>query len=128
MSMISVDIPLHVTECGLQGFIEQMVEDIVLEDKSFDTYKEELKKRCMDAGVDYNNLECNLEDFIENLNIGIKSPDGLAIAMAMAYAMEDAGACYVSQEKIEQITAMWNEHHPNKEFHPHNPVDIHDED
>lgn len=98
--MNSVDILLHVTDCGLQGFIEQMVEKIVLEDKSFDTYKEELKKRCVDAGVDYSNLECNLEDFIENLNIGIKSPDGLAIAMAMAYAMEDAGTCYVSQEKI----------------------------
>ena len=30
----------------------------------------------------------------------------------------------VSQEKIEQITEIWNERHPNKEFHPHNPLNM----
>ena len=73
-------------------------------------------------------MECDLEDFLQNLNIGIKSPDGLAIGMAMAFAMEDAGKCFVSQEKLEQIVEMWNERHPNKEFHPHNSVINNDED
>ena len=124
MSMNSIEIPRHVTECGLQGFIENMVEEIVLEDKSFDSYKEELKKRCEDVDVDYSNLECDLEDLLLNLSIGIKSPDGLAVGMGMAFAMEDAGACFVSQEKLDQIVEMWNERHPNQEFHPHNPVDM----
>ena len=128
MSTNSVEIPLHVKECGLQGFIEQMVEEIVLVDKTFHEYKDELQRRCEEAGVDYNNLECDLEDFLQNLNIGIKSPDGLAIGMAMAFAMEDAGKCFVSQEKLEQIVEMWNERHPNKEFHPHNSVINNDED
>lgn len=99
MAMNNVEIPRHVTECGLQGFIENMVEKIVLEDRAFDSYKDELKKRCENARVDYGNLECDLEDFLENLNMGIKSPDCLAIGMAMAFAMEDAGTCFVSQEK-----------------------------
>ena len=99
-----------------------MVEEIVLEDKPFDLYKEELKKRCEEEGVRYDDLECDLEDFLENLNMGIKSPDGLAVAMAMGFALEDAEKCYVSEEKIEEIAAIWNERHPNKEFHPHNPL------
>lgn len=54
------------------------------------------------------------------MNLGIKSPDCLAIGMAMAFAMEDAGKCFVSQEKLEQIVEMWDERHPHKEYHPHN--------
>ena len=109
---------------GFRGFVEAMVEEIVLDDKPFDSYKEELKKRCEEESVDYNNLECDLEDFLENLNMGIKSPDGLAVAMAMGFALEDAEKCYVREEKIEEITAIWNERHPNQEFHPNNPVDM----
>ena len=122
MAMNSMEIPRHVTECGLQDFVENMVEEIVLEDRAFDSYKDELQRRCEDAGVDYSNLEYDLEDFLENLNMGVKSPDGLAIGMAMAFAMEDAGTCFVSQEKIEQIADKWSERHPNQEFRPHNPV------
>lgn len=122
MSMNSMEIPHHVTECGLQAYIENMVEEIILEDKAFDEYKDELQRRCEEAGVDYNNLECDLEDFLENMNMGIKSPDGLAVAMAMAYAMEDAGKCFVSQEKLEQIVEMWNKRHPNKGFHLHHQI------
>ena len=112
------DSPLYDFRC----FVESMVEEIILEDKPFDIYKDELKKRCMEVGVDYVNLECDLEDFLENLNMGIKSPDGLAIAMAMAFALEDAARCYVREEKIEEITGIWNARHPNQEFHPHNPI------
>ena len=121
MSMNSIEIPRHVIECGLQAYIENMVEEIILEDKAFDEYKDELQRRCEEAEVDYNNLECDLEDFLENMNMGIKSPDCLAIGMAMAFAMEDAGKCFVSQEKIDQIVEMWNKRHPNKEFHSHHP-------
>lgn len=32
MSMNSIEIPRHVTECGLQNYIENMVEEIILED------------------------------------------------------------------------------------------------
>ena len=126
MAMNSMEIPRHVTECGLQAYIDNMVEEIILEDKTFDSYKDELQRRCEEAGVDYNNLECGLEDFLENLNMGIKSPYCLAIGMAMAFALEDAGTCFVCQEKIEQIADMWNKRHPNKEYHPHNPVDMED--
>ena len=66
-------------------------------------YAEEKNRIIEEMGVDYVNLECDLEDFLENLNMGIKSPDGLAIAMAMAFALEDAARCYVREEKIEEI-------------------------
>jgi hypothetical protein len=58
--------------------------------------------------------------------MGIKSPDGLAVAMAMTFAMEDAGKCFVNKEKLDQIVETWNERHPNQEFHPHNPVSSED--
>ena len=112
------DSPLY----DFRGFVESMVEEIVIEDKPFDSYKDELKKRCEDVGVDYVDLECDLEDFIENLNMGIKSPDCLAIGMAMAFVFEDAAKCYVREEKIEEIGEVWLARHPDKEFHPHNPI------
>lgn len=115
---LNSDSPLYNFRC----FVESMVEEIILVDKPFDSYKVELKKRCEDVGVDYVNLECDLEDFIENLNMGIKSPDCLAIGMAMAFVFEDAAKCYVREEKIEEICKIWNARHPNKEFHPHNPI------
>lgn len=48
--------------------------------------------------MDFNSLECDLDDFLENLSLGIKSPDGLAIAVAMAFALEDAEKCFVSEQ------------------------------
>lgn len=42
MSMNSVEIPLFVKECMLQDIIENMVEEIILEDKAFDEYKVEV--------------------------------------------------------------------------------------
>ena len=107
---------------GFRGFIEAMVEDIILEEKNFDSYKEELKKHCEEEGVNYNYLEYVLDDFLFDLDMGIKSPDCLAIAMAMASALRDAEKCFVREEKIEEICEIWNARHPNKEFHPHNPI------
>lgn len=46
----------------------------------------------------------------------------VAIAMAMASALRDAEKCFVREEKIEEICEIWNARHPNKEFHPHNPI------
>ena len=110
--------PLYDFRC----FVESMVEEIILEDKPFDSYKDELKKRCEKVGVDYSDLECDLEDLLENLDMGIKSPDCLAIGMAMAFVFEDAAKCYVREEKIEELCETWNARHPNHEFHPHNPI------
>jgi hypothetical protein len=110
--------PLYDFRC----FVESMVEEIILEDKPFDSYKDELKKRCEKVGVDYSDLECDLEDLLEKLDMGIKSPDCLAIGMAMAFVFEDAAKCYVREEKIEEICETWNARHPNHEFHPHNPI------
>ena len=107
-----------------RGFVEAMVEEIILEDKPFDSYQEELKKRCEEEGVEYDYLVYDLEDFLEDLSMGIKSPDGLAIAMAMASAIREAEKCYVREEKIEEIANKWKLSHPSQEFHPHNPIDI----
>lgn len=107
---------------GFRGFVESMVESIILDDKAFDDFKEELKTRCEDEGVDYDNLEVDLEDFLELLDSGIKSPDGLAVAMGMGLALMDAEKNYVRPEKIEEISRVWIERHPKHEFHPHNPI------
>ena len=105
---------------GFRGFVESMVEEIILEEKPFDSYKEELKTQCEKEGVDYDNLEDVLENFLENLDTGIKSSDGLAIGMGMWFAYMDAKECYVREEKIDEIAEIWNARHPNKEYHPHN--------
>ena len=89
--MNSVEIPRHVTECGLQNFIENMVEEIVLEDRTFNSYKDELQRRCEEAGVDYVILEYELEDFLTN-RIGGR-PIG-------SHALEDAGCFAIVLEKI----------------------------
>lgn len=107
---------------GFRDFVESMVEEIILDEKPLDSYNEELKKQCENEGVDYDNFVCDIEDFIEDLSIGIKSPDGLAIAMAMTFAFEDAKKCYVREEKIDEICEIWNARHPNQEYHPHNPI------
>lgn len=108
---------------GFRGFVEVMVEEFILEDKPLDSYKEGLKKHCEEVGIDFDYLVCGLVDFLYDLNMGIKSPDGLAIAMAMASALREAEKCYVREEKIEEIIEMWNARHPNCEFHPHHPID-----
>lgn len=91
---------------GLRGFVETMVEEIILENKTFDSYKEELKKHCEKEEVAYDILECNLGDFLECLNLGVKSPDCRAIAMT--FALKDAEKCYVREEKIDEILDTWS--------------------
>ncbi len=100
-----------------------MVEDVILEDKPFDSYKEELKKCCEQEDVSYEDLECILEDFLESLNIGIKSPDDLAIAMGIGFALKNSKSCFVREEKILELMEMWNEHNHNREFSD-NSIDI----
>ena len=89
---------------GLRGFVETMVEDIILENKTFDSYKEELKKHCEEEEVAYDILD--LGDFLECLNLGVKSPDCRAIAMT--FALKDAEKCYVREEKIDEILDTWS--------------------
>ena len=79
------------------------MEEIILENKTFDSYKEELKKHCEEEEVAYDILECNLGDFLECLNLGVKSPDCMAIAMA--FALKYAEKCYVREEKIDEIVS-----------------------
>lgn len=108
---------------GFRGFVEDMVEEILLDEKPLDGFKDELRKRCEQEGVDYVNLEVDLEVFLENLEIGIKSPDGLAVAMAMAFALRDAEKCFVSEARIDEITSLWNERHPRANHVVyHNPL------
>lgn len=52
---------------GVREFVESMVEEIILEGKSFESYKDELKRQCKEEGVDYENLVYGLEDFIEEV-------------------------------------------------------------
>lgn len=84
-------------------FIETMVEEIVVNNKPFDRYKKQLEKLCMAEGVDYDNLECDLEDFIETLQIGLKG-DPYASTLGMALLLQDCEKCYVSEQKVEEIS------------------------
>lgn len=106
---------------GFRGFVESMVEDIILEGKPFETYKDELKNQCKVEDVDYDNLVYDLEDFIEELSVGLGSGDGLAVAMGIGFALMDAEKYYVRREKVEEICDIWELRHHNQEFHSHNP-------
>lgn len=97
---------------GLRGFVESMVEDIILEGNPYESYKDELKKQCEKEGVDYEYLVYDLEDFIEELSIGLGSGDGLAVAMGIGFAMMDAEKYYIRREKIEEICDIWEQRHP----------------
>ena len=105
---------------GFRGFIESMVEEIILEGKPFESYRDKLKRQCEMEGV-YDNFVFDFEDFIEDLSIGFGSADGLAVAMGIGFALMDAEKYYIRREKIEEICDIWEQRHPNKEYHPHNP-------
>ena len=109
---------------GFRGFVESMVEDIILEGNPYESYKDELKKQCEKEGVDYEYLVYDLEDFIEELSIGFGSTDGLAVAMSIGFAMMDAEKYYIRREKIEEICNLWEQRHPNRMIHPHNAIDL----
>ena len=96
---------------GLRGFVESMVEDIILEGNPYESYKDELKKQCEKEGVDYEYLVYDLEDFIEELSIGFGSTDGLAVAMSIGFALMDAEKYYIRREKIEEICNLWEQRH-----------------
>lgn len=96
---------------GLRGFVESMVEDIILEGTPYESYKDELKKQCEKEGVDYEYLVYDLEDFIEELSIGFGSTDGLAVAMSIGFALMDAEKYYIRREKIEEICNLWEQRH-----------------
>ena len=106
---------------GFRGFVESMIEQIILEGKPFESYKDELKSQCKVEGVDYENLVYDLEDFIEELSVGLGSGDGLAVAMGIGFAMMDAEKYYIRREKIEEICDIWDQRHPNRMIHPHTP-------
>ena len=110
---------------GLQIHVEAMFEDIILNGMTLENYRERLGIWCKSEGLsnyEYEALVDDLADLIENVQMGLGSPDGLAIGIAMAFVLEDAAKCYISQEKIEQICEKWNVLHPNREFHPHHPI------
>ena len=109
---------------GFRGFVESMIEQIILEGKPFESYKDELKSQCKVEGVDYENLVYDIEDFIEELSIGLGSGDGLAVAMGIGFAMMDAEKYYIRREKIEEICDIWEQRHPNRVLHPHNPIEL----
>ena len=96
---------------GRRGFVESMVEDIILEGNPYESYKDELKKQCEKEGVDYEYLVYDLEDFIEELSIGFGSTDGLAVAMSIGFALMDAEKYYIRREKIEEICNLWEQRH-----------------
>lgn len=101
------DSPLY----DFRGFVESMVEDIILEGNPYESYKDELKKQCEKEGVDYEYLVYDLEDFIEELSIGFGSTDGLAVAMSIGFALMDAEKYYIRREKIEEICNLWEQRH-----------------
>ena len=103
---------------GFRGFVESMVEEIILEGKPFESYKDELKTQCKVEGVDYENLVYDLENFIEELSIGLGSGDGLAVAMGIGFAIMDAEKYYIQREKIEEICNLWEQRHPNRDDTP----------
>lgn len=107
---------------GFRGFVESMVEEIILEEKPFDSYKDELKRLCENEGVDYDNFVYDLEDFIEELSIGLGSGDGLAVEMGIGFAMMDAEIYYVRKEIIEEICDIREQRHLHREFHPHHQI------
>lgn len=109
---------------GFRGFVESMIEQIILEGKPFESYKDELKSQCKAEGVDYENLVYDLEDFIEELSIGLGSSDGLAAAMGIGFALMDAEKFYIRREKIEEIYDIWDQRYPNRVIHLHNPIEL----
>ena len=79
--------------------------------------RDDLKMRCEEVGVDFCDLECDLEDFLDNLNMGIKSSDwpshwhGDGVRIGRYCGVSCQGG-----KRIEEICEIWNARHPNKSF------------
>lgn len=97
-SLFSSSEPIGISE-GLQNFINAMVEEIVLEDKPFDTQKKYLKKFSENEGLDYEAIEKAVTELTETL-AEMKSSDSKTL---LRLAVFQAKECYVTEAEVIRI-------------------------
>ena len=90
--------PKEISE-GLQGFIDSMVEEIVLEGKPFGTQKKYLKKFSENEGLDYGRLEKNICTFIDIISDLKVNPSRLM----EKFAVEKGHECKISDTVVENL-------------------------
>ncbi len=83
----------------LQNYIDSMVEEIVLEGKTFDSQKKYLKKFSEKEGLDYEHLEDNICTFIDIFESLKKTPNKLM----EKFAIEKGRDCYISDVIITNL-------------------------
>lgn len=105
--------PHNTVSKGLQNFIDSMVEEIVLEGKTFDSQKKYLRKYSENEGVNYEELEKDLTTFIELLD-SLKSSFSKVL---IRVAQEKATACHLSEETVTKLLNYSVENANNKVVH-----------
>jgi FtsH-binding integral membrane protein len=87
---------------NLQQFINDMVEDIIINGNDFEKYKKWLKKYSESEGIDYSELEKNLNDFFELLNLYKKTKSS-----SLKNALFQIGeSCFINKEVIEKCSVI----------------------
>jgi len=90
---------LQISE-GLQNFINALVEDIVLKGEAFDEQKKKwLKKYSEPEGLNFSELEGNLNDFFELLQIENISESNLL----KRYYYESSEKCYLIRSLVDSF-------------------------
>jgi uncharacterized protein (TIGR02145 family) len=88
---------------GLQNFINAMVEEIILQSKSFDEQKKKwLKKYSENECINYNDLEENLNDFFELIDDYMKSQSSAFKRMLS----NQASTCFISNILLDKLISQ----------------------
>jgi len=102
--------PKEISE-GLQGFIDSMVEEIVLEGKPFDSQKKYLKKFSENEGLDYEKLEVDITTFIEILESLKTALNKLQVKLAEEKGKE----CHISEDTVQKLVKHSSQPHQKEQ-------------
>jgi hypothetical protein len=95
---------------GLQNFINAMVEEIILEGKSYDKKRKYLKTYSQNEEIDFEELEKNFNDFFELLQV-MKESDSNVLKK---YYYQAAEKCYVLKSTAESFLLKKQENLKNE--------------
>jgi len=84
---------------GLQNFIKALVEEIIWEGKSYEKKRKYLERYSQNEGIDFEELEKNMNDFFELLQVMDKT-DSNVLKM---YYLEAADKCFISKSTAESF-------------------------
>jgi hypothetical protein len=90
---------------AFREYIESLVEEIVLNNAVFNAHKKYLQRYSQEEGLDYTELEKNLENFFDTLK-ELKSHKSNPLLLFAKMLAKD---CYLEEDKVDKLLTAMNE-------------------